>query len=121
MPYEVTYDPERDCIVARIDGELAIPVAKEFLAELARVISTSGCKRVLVDLRAAVLMLSMGDLYFAARLPPEAGIPIGIKSAAIVAEKDWFEYSFLGRVARDQGQTVRMFIDPEEASRWLMG
>jgi hypothetical protein len=121
MLYEVAYDAGRGCIVTRIDGALDIPVAKEFLAELARVISTSGCERVLIDLRAAVLMLSMGDLYFAARLPPEAGIPIGIKSAAIVAEKDWFEYSFLGRVARDQGQTVRMFTDPDEAIRWLMG
>ena len=43
MPYEVTYDSKRSCIVTRIDGELDIPVVKEFLTELARVISTSGC------------------------------------------------------------------------------
>ena len=88
MPYEVTYDSERDCIVTRIDGRLDIPVAKEFLAEIARVISTCGCKRILHDLRGAELTLRMGELYFAPQLVSQAGIPRTIKSAVIVAEKD---------------------------------
>jgi hypothetical protein len=75
--------------VAWINGELDIPVAKEVLAELARAISTSGCKRILDDLRGAELTLSLGELCFAPRLVPEAGIPPTIKSAILVAEKDW--------------------------------
>jgi hypothetical protein len=121
MPYEVTYDSERDCIVTRIDGRLDIPVAKEFLAELARVVSTSGCKRILDDLRGAELTLSMEALYFAPRLVPEAGVPPASKSAIVVAEQDWSAYSFLETVARNLGQTVRVFTDPDEARRWLMG
>jgi hypothetical protein len=121
MPYEITYDAERDCIETRIDGKLDIPVAKEFLAELARVLSTSGCKRILVDLRGAELTLSMGDLYFAARLPSEAGILEPARSVVLVPEKDWPRYRFLEKAARDRGQIVRMLIDPDEASRWLMG
>jgi hypothetical protein len=120
MPYKVTYDAERDCIVTRIDGKLDMPVAKEFLAELARVISTSGSERVLVDLRGAELTLSIGDLYFAARLPSEAGILDPVKSVVLVPEKDWPKYRFLEKAARDRGQMVRMLIDPDEASGWLM-
>ena len=60
MPYEVTYDSKRNCIVTRIDGELDIPVIKESLSEIARMISTKGCQRILDDLRGAELMLSMG-------------------------------------------------------------
>ena len=86
MPYEVTYDSKRSCIVTRIDGELDIPVVKEFLTELARVISTSGCERILDDLRGAELTLSTGELFFAPGLVPEAGIPITTRSALIVAE-----------------------------------
>ena len=56
MPHKVTYDSKRNCIVTRIDGKLDIPVLKEFLAEIARVISTSGCKRILDDLRGAELI-----------------------------------------------------------------
>jgi DNA-binding response OmpR family regulator len=92
IPYEVAYDSKRDCIVARIDGELDIPVAKEFLTELARVISTSGCKHILDDMRRAKLTLSLGDLYFAAQLPREEGIPRGIRSAIVIAEKDWSRF-----------------------------
>lgn len=120
MPYEVTYDAERDCIVTRIDGRLDVPVVKEFLAELARVISTSGCERVLVDLRGAELTLSMGELYFAPRLVSEAGVSITTKRAVIVAEKDWSLYSYLQMVAQNRAQIVKMFTDPGEASRWLM-
>jgi hypothetical protein len=120
LPYEVTYDSERDCIVARIDGRLEIPVAREFLAELARVISTSGCGRILDDLRGAEMTISMEALYFGPRLIPEAGIPSASKSAILVAEQDWSDYSFLETVARNLGQTVRVFTNPDEANRWLM-
>ena len=120
MPYKVTYDSEHDYIVARIDGELGIPVAKEFLAEVARVISTSGCERILDDLRGAELMLSITNLYFATRLAPQAGIPPSVRSAIVVAEKDWSSYSFFEMAAQNQGQVVRVFTDPDEARRWLM-
>jgi mevalonate pyrophosphate decarboxylase len=120
MSYEVTYDAERDCIVTRIDGKLDTPVAEEFLAEVARVISTSGCERILDDLRGAELTLSTGELYFAPRLVSEAGIPREIRSAIIVTERDWPKYSFLELVARNQAHTVKVFIDPDEAGRWLM-
>jgi hypothetical protein len=120
LSYEVTYDPERDCIVTRIDGRLDMPVAKGFLAELARVISTSGCERILDDLRGAELTLSMQTLYFAPRLVPEAGIPPASKSAIVVPEQDWSAYSFLETVARNLGQNIRVFTDPDEASGWLM-
>jgi hypothetical protein len=120
MSYEITYDAERDCIVTRIDGWLDVPVAKDFLAELARVISTSGCERILEDLRGAELMLSMVDLYFASQMPSEVGIPPAIKSAIVVAEEDRRKYSFLETVARNRGRIVGVFSDPDEASRWLM-
>jgi DNA-binding response OmpR family regulator len=119
--YKVAYDSRRDCIVGRINGELDIPVAKEFLAELARVISTSGCKRILDDMRRAELTLSLGDLYFVPRLASEAGIPPTIKSAVLVAEKDWSRYSFFEMAAQIQGQIVKMFTVPGEARCWLMG
>ena len=120
MPCEVTHDAERDYIVTQIDGRLDVSVVKEFLAELGRVMSTSGCERVLVDLRGAAMRLSMGELYFAPRMVSEAGIPIATKRAVIVAEKDWSLYSYLQMVAQNQAQIVRIFTDPDEASRWLM-
>ena len=51
---------------------------------------------------------------------PEAGIPTTTRSALIVAERDWSLYSYLEVVAQNQGQIVKMFTDPDEASRWLM-
>jgi hypothetical protein len=121
MPYEVTYDPECDCVMARIDGELSIQVAKEFLAEISRIVRANGCRRTLDDLRGAELTLSIAELYFAPRLTLEAGIPPAFKSAIVVAEKDWLQCSFLETVAQNQGQIVRVFADPDEARRWLMG
>jgi CheY-like chemotaxis protein len=119
-PYKVTYDPGRDRIEARIDGELDIPVAKGFLAEIVRVVSTSGCKRILEDMRGAELMLSITDLYFAARLAREEEAPPWIKNAIVVAEKDWSRYSFFEMAAQHQGQIVKVFTDPDEARLWLM-
>jgi hypothetical protein len=121
MPYEVTYDPERDCIEARIGGKLSIQVAKEFLAEIVRVVSTSGCWRILEDMRESELMLSIVDLYFAARLAREEKAPPGIRNAIVVPEEDWSRYSFFEMAARNQGQIVKVFTDLDEASRWLMG
>jgi len=120
MPYEVTYNSERDCVMAQIDGELDISAAKEFLAEIVRVVSTNGCKRILEDMRGAELTLSIGGLYFAARLAREEGAPPGIRNAIVVAEKDWSRYSFFEVAARNQGQIVKVFTDPDEAERWLM-
>jgi hypothetical protein len=120
LPYEVIYDSEHDCIVTRIDGRLDVPVVREFLAELGRVISTNDCGRILEDLRGAELTLSMEALYFAPRLVPEAGIPPASKSAIVVAEQDWSVYSYLETVARNLGQNTKVFTDPDEARRWLM-
>ena len=72
-------------------------------------------------MRGAELTLSIAELYFAARLAREEGAPSTIRNAIVVDEKDWFRYSFFETAAQNQGQIVKIFTAPDEASRWLMG
>lgn len=120
-PYQVTYDPGRDCIMTRIDGMLDMQVVTDFLAELAHQVSTSGCQRILDDLRGSRSILSVTDFYFASKLASEKGILPSAKNAVIVAEKDRSRYSSLEMTAQLQGLVVKVFTDPNEARHWLTG
>jgi two-component system response regulator len=121
IAYEVTYDPGHDCIMTRIDGRLDMQVVIDFLADLAHIVSASGCQRIFDDLRGSRLTLSVTDLYFASKLVSEKGILPSARNAVIITEKDRSRYSFLEMAAQIQGQIVKVFTDPDEARHWLMG
>jgi hypothetical protein len=120
MPYKITYDPGCACIKAWNSGAFDNGVAREIVAEVIRAVSTSDCKRVLIDLRESELALSMTELYSASRIASAAGVPESIKRAVVVAEKDSVAYDFFETVLRNIGKGVRVFTDPDEANRWLM-
>lgn len=120
MPYTITYDSRRNCIVTEIDGALDVPVAKEIAAEVIRAISTSDCRRVLVDLRESELALSVTELYHASRIAAAAGVPESIKRAVVVPENGPFTYDFFETVLQNLGKGVRVFTGLDEANRWLV-
>ena len=121
MPHKVVYDPEGGCIKAWNSGRFDEGVAREIAAGVTQALSTSDCKRVLIDLRESELALSIVDLYRASRMASAAGIPRSIKRAIIVPKENLVAYDLFKMVSQNIGKGVRAFTDPDEAIRWLMG
>ena len=118
MPYKIDYDPETDCIMASMEGNVDRDVLREFVTELARVSNTNKCYRILNDMRKARLKLGFLSLYNIPRMVKAAGLNLSSRRA-IVAREDLKDYSFFRSIARKQGQRVKVFTDYDEAIKWL--
>ncbi len=120
MPYEIKYDTEMDCIVSRVFGEVDRKLFNAFSSDIAVASNEYGCLHVLSDARETELALSTVDIYHIPKYMLKMGINPRAKTAVVVGNNldDW---AFLETVSTNSGQFVRIFTDPGEAKRWLLG
>jgi site-specific recombinase XerD len=131
MAYEVTYNPEEDCVHARIEGGVDLATAQRYAREIIKQLRAHNCLRLLNDMRKASIKLSTMDLY---DLPAwieerieEAGVSRSCKRALLVA-KNFNDYAFYETVTRNHGQLLEVFTDSQvtgifrdisKADEWL--
>ena len=120
MPFEVTYDDQADCLVARLSGDLDTKLVGAFFAALIRAAEEHGCTRALSDLRDATIRATAADLYWMAESLARKNIR-ALQRRAIVVSRDQEDYSFWETVCANQGVgNVRIFEDYDEARRWAV-
>lgn len=119
MGYKLSHDQERDIIVGRIEGEMVPALVQEMAAEFAGLVRTSGCHRLLNDLRGARLTPSSFDIYSMPRIVDEREVPVTCRRALLIPEEA-DDFRFLETVSVNYGQHVRVFTDPEAAIEWLL-
>jgi len=120
MKYELSYDRERDLIIGRIEGNIDPAIVKAMASEFAELVSSSGCSKLLNDLRNAAITHSALDIYSMPRIVDKLGLPIACRRALLVSDASK-DFQFLETVSLNVGQQVRIFKDPESAIKWLEG
>ena len=119
MHYEVSYDPEQDCVITSVSGEMTQEPVVAFFTEIAKFCKKYGCKRVLSEVSQAKVAASSADLYFMAQTLEKLQISRKLKRAVIV-DQDHESFAFWETVCSNQGHgSVRIFPDEEEAKSWL--
>lgn len=86
MRYELFYDKERDLIVGRVEGDIDPLLVKEMAGELAKMVETFGCYKLLNDLRDSNITRSAFDIYNMPRIVSREGVPINCRRAIVVPE-----------------------------------
>ncbi len=119
MAYQITYDSNINCIVARVTGKINLNVVKQFVCELVRISEEHGCTRILNDARGVSLNLSTIDILGIPKFVSEAGLKSYCRRAIIVSGylKD---ASLFETVSRNYDQDVMVFQDVEQAKQWLL-
>ncbi len=118
MKYELSYDQERDLIVGRVDGDIDRVLVNAMASKFAELVASSGCRKLLNDLRGARITHSTFDIYSMPRIVDKQGVPIGCRRALVISEP-LEDFKFLETVSVNVGQQVRIFNDPKEALEWL--
>lgn len=120
MSHEFRYDESQGIIMGRVQGRLDAAVVKDVATDLARLVGEHGCRRLLLDLRGALVTSSTHEIYVIPRVVKEAGVPGGIKRALVVAEITQ-DFDFLETASINAGNVIKLFTDPEAALAWLKG
>jgi len=118
MKYELSYDQERDLIIGRVEGNIDPAIVKAMASEFAELVSSSGCNKLLNDLRKAGITHSAIDIYSMPRIVDKLGLPIACRRALLVSDASK-DFQFLETVSLNVGHQVRIFKDPELAIKWL--
>ncbi|MBU8922598.1 MAG: hypothetical protein KOO63_12340 [Bacteroidales bacterium] len=118
MPYSVTYDPETDCILVSVEGEFSLSLFEGMAAEVARCSNENDCRRILADLRNAILKESVAGIFAMPKNAIKKGIGRNVKRALVV-KGDFSEFWFLETVFLNQGNVVKLFNNIDDAMRWL--
>ena len=74
MAYEVIYDPDEDCVLGRIEGQVDLALVHEYGKEIIRQLRAHHCLRFLNDMRQASGTLSTVDIYDLPAWIEEAGM-----------------------------------------------
>ena len=118
MAVEVCYDPEHDCVLCTATGSMDLDSLEEYLGEVLKVMAEHECPRLLQDVRGVDLALSTVDLYELPSMVYVTGMDL-MTRRAIVGSRQLHDYLFYEAVASNQGHTVKVFRDPDEALEWL--
>ena len=71
MSHELTYDSDRNCLVLRTRGQVTIELIRELAPQVAQMFEETGCRRLLNDMSAAAIDISVTDLFTSPRVMDE--------------------------------------------------
>lgn len=120
MPYYVCYDAHAQCVVARVSGELGLPLVRALFTEEAVLAQRHHCTRFLLDLSHAAPRLSRSDIARIPAIASRAGLKLWFREA-IVANGHKQQYDLLQSVSEHEGQGIRVFETVGQARSWLRG
>jgi len=118
MPYTVEYDQESECVLVQVQGYFELSLLHQMAPEIAMCLKKNGCRRVLKDLRSAMLTDYVTDIYGIPESVRKAGVSREIKRALLVTEITP-EFRFLETAFINRGNIVRLFTDIDRARKWL--
>ena len=116
MTYSIKFDPELDCIMVRVAGELDFPTLQSIAKDVNILAEKHGCRRVFNDLCDAQESTTL-EIYNMPKAAEQAGVSFKFKRALLTNSLD--EFGFLETVFVNMGHQVRLFTSEAEAKRWL--
>jgi hypothetical protein len=110
----------QDFIRAKPDGVLDLTTSRNLLKDLVSEFDTAGKYQVLVDTRAADVLLSTTDIYELGSAVAAEPALLGEKIALLVSPEEKVNADFFATVSQNRGAEVRAFTDFETAITWLI-
>lgn len=123
MPHTISYNPQYRMIETKFWGELGMDDARQIIEGILQAAGEHGCFLCLSDYREAILKLSTMQIYEVPRIISDVSNSLGVgahqfKRALVV--KNLEDFRFFETVTWNQGQTLKLFLDIDEARRWLL-
>ena len=118
MSYILKFDTDLNCIEVIFTGELSLSTLPDLAEQVAVYLNKYECRCILSDLRKATITTSTTSVYKMPEAAAEAGVGQGIKRALLVS--DLGDFRFLETVFVNRGNTVKLFLDIDEARSCLL-
>jgi hypothetical protein len=120
MSFKITISENGKYIIGKVEGRLNREIAQQLAKEYVKLITSTGIKRILNDVRGVPDAMGILNGYeYAYKDVNTLGLPRDIR-AAIVADEDDFSHDFQEIVARNAGYILKVFHSFEQAVDWLL-
>ena len=120
MNFKITISENRKYIIGKVYGKLNKEIAQQLAKEYAKIIDSTGIKRILNDVRSSSNdMGTLNNYEYAYSVVNSLCLPRSIR-AAIVSSEDDDSHDFQETVARNAGFNVKVFHSIEQAAKWLL-
>jgi hypothetical protein len=119
MSHELLYDSDDDCVILRVKGRVTIALIRELAPQVAALFDKNKCRRLLNDMSAANIDISVADMYGSPEVMDESGVMRGTRRALVVPP-DFNDERFLENVSRNRGHNLMIFKSVDEAKVWLL-
>ena len=120
-----TFDDASNIILVTLSGKIDLAAIQESRSITMQLVLKHNCVRVLADLRQTVSDVSTADIYFQPQQMQDRvdreGLAITDFRRAIVVSDANPDSQFFETVAKNLGQSVRLFHSIDEAKQWLTG
>jgi hypothetical protein len=120
MLYEICYNDEIDCVIAKLTGELNADILTEYRKKIAELMVKYNCERILNDMRGVEWTGSFLEIFEAAKMPEEVGFQRSWKRATLMEER-FDDLAFFETASVNRGYAVKVFTDCDKAVDWLCG
>jgi hypothetical protein len=84
MSYKLKYDKEQDLIIGRVEGNIDKVLVQQMAGEFARLVMTTGCEKLLNDLRSAIIEHSLTNIWEMPKIVCSKGVPLRCKRALVM-------------------------------------
>jgi hypothetical protein len=120
MPYSLHYDRDIDCIIAVFKDSIQGLTMQEITHQVVSLCREKGCWRILNDLSAASIDMSMMHLFDYIEIINNSS-ETGTAKNALLFPANFYDSRILGTTAHNKGDNLRIFFDVAEAKEWLLG
>lgn len=117
MPFQVSYDPQRECVFAHLEGEVDRRTYVIFGEQVVHEATSHSSLRILADLRDARLQMTAFEIYDIPSVLERAGID-RLCRRAILISRDFEDWAFYATASRNRGHLVEIFSDADPADRF---
>ena len=118
MGYTVEYQPDRDLIIVRHEGDLDYNVLLSYGAEALELAAQHNCHRFLIDQTQSIITEETTRIFEFVTELEKLGLQRTDKVAVVIA-RDIANHLFFETVARNRGYNLRYFYDVAPALKWL--
>jgi len=124
MKYQFEYDSEAKILSGIVEGSFSFGDAEEYIAVVVEKTKEYRCNLILTDMRKSNLALSTMDIYelpkLAGKFFQSAGYHHHLLKRALVIADNEKDFKFFETVTANNGQRNKLFMNIEEARKWLL-
>jgi hypothetical protein len=124
MSFQVTYHEGKNYIESCLEEDFNWSVMEKMVPRISKWVNEKNCTNILLDFREGNLDLPTLKIYL---MPERLGEEfkkygvslLSLRRAMVIKDHDR-DYHFLETVSRNNSQNLHLFLDKEDAIKWLI-